>query len=278
MQTFEKHLAQARKLFEEQKLEEASAAYLKAINMDPPKEQKAIAWAELCWLFYHQKNYEGCIEAAGNVLHFDSNYEAKEDLLRLKGFSAAALGHDEEALESLEESLKVDSGSEKQQLALFELIKIQFRQQMYDACLQRIEQAESYFYQNEKEYWLSLLFFKGFAHYYMDKPDEAEKVFEELLENASTDSRRATAFFGLAFISFHRKNYLNTINLCESVTKHDSAFFDMESVGFLTAASFRYLGRKDVFTQYYHQLKNKYPEGRYKAELEKLRLDGNGKE
>lgn len=278
MSTFEEHLNTARKLFEEEKYAEASAAYLEAIKTEPTKEQKAIIWAELSWLFYHQKQYERCIESVQNVLDLNTPYDAIEDLFRLMGFSYSILSQDDKAIDFLEKSLAIDSVSEKQQLAIFELLKIYFRLQKYTSCLKWIEVSESYFYQNHKEYWLSILFFKGFVKYYLNEVKEGEKIFEEILENAESDPRRATAFFGLAFISFHHKNYLNTINLCESVAKHDPEFFDMESVGFLTAVSFKYLGREDVFTKYYDELKKKYPNGRYRQELERLRNEGNGKE
>ena len=53
----------------------------------------------------------------------------------------------------------------------------------------------------------------------------------------------------------------------------------METVGFLTAASFYYLGRKDVFEKYYKQLKKNFPNGRYAAELtllkENITIDGS---
>jgi len=172
---------------------------------------------------------------------------------------------------TLEKSLKIDSSSQKQQMAVFELLKIHFRLQNYKESEKWINEVESYFYQNEKDYWLTLLFFKGFVKYYTNQVEESERIFEELLENSQDDPRRATGLFGLAFINFHRKNYLNTINLCETVTKHDPAFFDMESVGFLTAVSFKYLGRDDIFEKYYAELKKNYPEGRYSAELAKIR-------
>ena len=52
----------------------------------------------------------------------------------------------------------------------------------------------------------------------------------------------------------------------------------MESVGFLTAASFKLLGRDDIFEKYYVELKKNYPQGRYAKELDRIRHDGNGKE
>ena len=50
----------------------------------------------------------------------------------------------------------------------------------------------------------------------------------------------------------------------------DEQFFDRESLGFLTAASYFYLGRKDIFAEYYDQMIKSYPQGRYRQELENL--------
>ena len=271
MKTFDETIQQARDLFEKEKYSEASEVYLSALKTNPAQRQKAVIWAELSWLFYQQKQYDRCVEACENTLELDADYEAKEDLFRLMGFSYSALSRMNEAIEYLEKSLKIDSSSQKQQMAVFELLKIHFRLQNYKESEKWINEVESYFYQNEKDYWLTLLFFKGFVKYYTNQVEESERIFEELLENAQDDPRRATGLFGLAFINFHRKNYLNTINLCETVTKHDPAFFDMESVGFLTAVSFKYLGRDDIFEKYYAELKKNYPEGRYSAELAKIR-------
>ena len=271
MKTFDETIQQARDLFEKEKYSEASEVYLSALKTNPAQRQKAVIWAELSWLFYQQKQYDRCVEACENTLELDADYEAKEDLFRLMGFRYSSLSRMNEAIEYLEKSLKIDSSSQKQQMAVFELLKIHFRLQNYKESEKWINEVESYFYQNEKDYWLTLLFFKGFVKYYTNQVEESERIFEELLENSQDDPRRATGLFGLAFINFHRKNYLNTINLCETVAKHDPAFFDMESVGFLTAASFKYLGRDDIFEKYYLELKKKYPNGRYSAELAKIR-------
>lgn len=278
MSTYETTVNKARKLFEQEKYSEASQVYLDALKTNPSKKQKAIVWAELSWLFYQQKEYQRCIEASQNTLELDANYETKDDLFRLTGFSYSALSQMDKAAEFLEKSLTLDGSSEKQQMAIFELLKIYFQQQDYQRCEHWIDQVENYLFQNQKDYWLTVLFFKGFVKYYLNEVEESEQIFEELLENSMDDPRKATAMFGLAFINFHRKNYLNAINLCESVTKHDPTFFDMESVGFLTAASFKNLGRNDVFETYYIELKKQYPQGRYIAELDRMHREGNGKD
>jgi len=277
MNNFETQLNEARNFFKQQKFSEASQEYFKALKLSPGDPEKGIVWAELSWVFYQLKEYERSIEAAENTLQFTLEYEAKDALFRIMGYCYSALSEQHKAIEYLEKSLAIERDSAEQQMAAFELIKINFHLQRYVEAEQLISDVENYFYQNEKAYWLTLLFFKGFVHYYLDQFDKSENIFEELLENSEDDLHKATAMFGLAFVSFSRKDYVKTINLCETVTKNDPAFFDMEAVGFLTAASFDYLGRHDVFEKYYFELKKKYPQGRFMAQLDQLYKGGNGK-
>jgi len=278
MNPVDDHLQKARNLLENEKYQEAIQAYLEALKLKPSDQQKGSIWAELSIVFYSMQEYERSIEAAQSTLAFDLPDMVKQNIFRTMGFCFAALNKLDEAAEFFEKSLSLDRDSEKQQITIYELIKVYFRQQKYKETEIQIKEVEGYFYQNNKEYWLSLLFYKGFIFYYLDQRDNAEKIFEELLENAQDNPRKATALFGLAFVSFARKDYLKTINLCEAVITHDANFFDMETIGFMTSASFFHLGRKDVFEKYFTELKKNYPQGRYVEELDKLHQDGDGKE
>ena len=184
MNIFDEKIKQARDLFKKEKYSKASEVYLNALKTNPAQQQKAIVWAELSWLFYQQKQYDRCVEACENTLELDADYEGKEDLFRILGFSYSALSKLDKAVEYLEKSLKIENNSQKQQMAVFELLKLNFRLQNYEESEKWINEVESYFYQNEKEYWLTLLFFKGFVKYYTNQVEESERVFEELLENA----------------------------------------------------------------------------------------------
>jgi hypothetical protein len=110
----------------------------------------------------------------------------------------------------------------------------------------------------------------GFIAYYLNNHKKSRDYFSEILAEKSSLKQQASAKFGLAFLEFQVKNYLNVISLCEEVLTKDENFFDKESVGFLTAASYYYLGRKDIFSEYYLKMKESYPEGRYNQELDKL--------
>lgn len=261
----------ARKYYQHENYKQARQAYLEALKQAEDDETKAIIWAELSWTFYRLQSYQSCIEAANNCLNLNADYGAKEDLLRLIGFSYIGLGDEQKAIEFLEQSVRMDRSSIKQQYAVYELGKLYFKLQKYAEAEGLFKEIEAFFYQNNRDYWLSLLYMKGFIKYYQKEITEAEKIFEELLENSTDNLRRATALFGLAFVAFERKDYLRTINLCESVARLDENFYDKETLGFLTAASFHYLGRNDVFEKYYQQMIKSYPNGRYHRELEEIK-------
>ena len=271
MSELETHISEARRQLEEENYVQASASYLRSLESTENIKDKAVIWAELSWAYYRLNEYERTIEAAENTLKLDPDYKAKEDVYRIQGFAYIGLNQDDQAIDFLNKSLAIDRNSGKQQITLYELAKIYFRLENYEKSFPLFEEIESYFYQNQQEYWLSILFYKGFIQYHRANYSESEAIFEELLENSTDGSRKATAFFGLAFVAFSRKDYLKTINLCESLVKNDEAFFDMETVGFLTAASFYYLGRHDVFDKYHKQLKKNFPNGRYAAELTLLK-------
>ena len=261
----------ARKYLSNQNYKKAKEAYLQALKEASDDQTRAFIWAELSWTFYNLQSFQSCIEAAENCLNLNADYGAKEDLYRLIGFSYMSMGQDQKAIENLEQSLRMDRHSEKQQYALFNLAKLYFKHQQYEQAEELLSEVEGFFFQHNKDYWLSVLYMKGFSKYYQNQLDEAEKIFEELLENSGEDKQKAMALFGLAFITFDRKDYLKTINLCEAVAKMDEHFFDKETLGFLTAASFHYLGRNDVFQKYYQQMIRRYPDGRYRKELDDIR-------
>ena len=265
----------AQRLYEQKEYRKAAQTFLEALKEIKEDAERAAVWAELSWTFYRLKDYRRTLEAIDNVFHFNDEYPNKEDLFRIKGYAHLALNELDEAESALQASLTLDRDSAKQQTIFYELGKLYFRKQDYPQALQAFNEVESYFLQNDMDFWLSILFYKGMIYYYAGETKESEAIFEELLENAKDNQRKAAALFGLAFITFDRKDYLKTINLCESITSLDSAFFDLESVGFLSAVSFHYLGRDDVFEKYYLELMKKYPQGRYAGELKaiKKRID-----
>ena len=270
MNEFANLVTTARKLFDEQKYKEATKNYYEALDIVPNDEDRATVWAELCWTYYKDRSFKEVIEAAENVLEFNPKYEGEDDLYRLVGYSYFALENDEKAEEYFLKSLKIDSDSEKQKYVCYELGKLYFRNQRYVDAEKYLDMAEEFFKNKAKDYWISLLFFKGFSRYYLQKISDAEKYFKQIVENTNEAVSQANGFYGLAYINFDKKNYLDTINTCEKVTKLNPNFFDMESIGFLTAASFFYLGRFDVFKQYFDQIKKTFKSSRYLDELSRL--------
>jgi len=271
MSDFANLVSEARKLFDEQEYKEATKMYHTALDYAPNDKDRATIWAEICWTCYKEKSFQLAIEAAENVLEHDPDYKGEDDLYRLMGYSYFALENDEKAEEFLLKSLNIDQDSEKQMYVCYELGKLYFRNQRYLDAEKYFDKSDEYFKNNAHDYWISMLFFKGFSKYYLQKTSEAEQFFNQLIDISKDEPiAQSNGLYGLAFVYFDRKNYLDTINTCEKVTKLNPNFFDMESLGFLIAASFFYLGRYDVFEKYYEQITKSFEGGRYFEELSRL--------
>jgi tetratricopeptide (TPR) repeat protein len=266
-------LQKARMLIEKKQFKEAQSAYQEALNATKDKKKQAIIWAELSWNYYYLKKYDSAISAIENVLELDAAYHAREDLYRVCGFANIALGKSTEAIENLVKSIEIDNHSEKQKTVIYELAKIYFSQGKYDMADKLFGEIDNFYEKENSDYWQSILFYRAFIQYYKRNLGISKELFEKLHQNSTDDVRKASAVFGYAFIAFDEKDYLKTINLCENIITLDKSFFDMETVGFLTAVSFFHLGRFDIFDQYSHQLLTKYPEGRYAEELKTLKED-----
>ncbi len=270
MNDAQKLISNARELYDSGNFVEASNVYLEGLKQTKSIEETALIWAELCWTFYKLEKFEQVIDAAENVLSFDVQYAMREDLYRLMGFSYSYLGQDDKSREFLQKSIEIDNESEKQKYVYYELAKLEFRNQNYSESQKQLDLVEDFFKEKAEDYWRSLLFFKGFNNYYQQNIDEAETVFKLLIEKSEDAISKSNGYYGLAYITFEKKDFLETVNICEKVTKLNSNFFDMESLGFLMAASFYSLGRYDVFKLYFEQMKKSYTNGRYFDELTKM--------
>lgn len=270
MPDFNTLVDEARFLYDAAKYKEATKKFLSSLKYAHDDMEKAKVWAELCWTFYNEKSFQQAIDAAENVLEFDKMYGAKDDLYRLMGYCYFALENDTLAEKFLLKSLEGDNTSDKQKYVAYELGKLYFRNQRYKEAEEYLLMTEEFFKNNAPDYWISMLFFKGFSKFYMNNLGDAEIVFKEIVTNTDDGVAQSNGLYGQAYIEFEKKNYLTTINICENITKLNPNFFDMESLGFMMAASFFYLGRYDVFKQYYHQMKVTYKDGRYLEELTRL--------
>jgi tetratricopeptide (TPR) repeat protein len=267
---FRESLTKARKHFEKKEHKNSRLMYFQALNQAANKEDKAIIWAEVSWVFYYEKDYNKSIEAAENVLIHDNEYQALDDLYRVQGYAYLSLGNNTLAERFLQLSLENNSTDEKQQYVKYELGKLHFIEGSYDLAHPFFNEILNFFEQSNREYKLSIWFYLGFIYYYLNNHTKSHDYFLQILSDEPTPQRKASAKFGLAFLEFQKKNFLNAISLCEEIISLDANFFDKESVGFLTAASYFYLNRKDIFSEYYEKMKETYPDGRYNKELDTL--------
>ncbi len=264
------NLKTARELFEKGEYGKAETLYMQIKKKATLSENRAIIWAELSWLYYNRKMYEKSIEAADNVILNNENYEVKERLFRVQGYAYLGLSKTAMAAQYLELSLEQNSELPEQQFVKFELGKLYFKNNEYDKALPFLEESEKYFEKENQEYYFSILFFLGFSYYYLENLPKAKNRFDTIIKANPSQQRYVSAMFGLAYVEYQNKNFLEVITLCEKIISLDDNFFDKESVGFLTAASYLHLGREDIFTVYFDQMSKTYPFGRYINELKEL--------
>jgi len=270
-QKFLDSLESARKHFERKSFKNARLMYFQAMNFTEEAENKAIIWAEVSWVYFYEKSFEEAIEAAENVLLQDPAYKARDDIYRVQGYAYIALGNPAMAERLLQLSLDENNSDDKQQYVKYELGKLYFTQGNYDLAHPYFNEILHYFQEKTPEYTWSILFYLGFIAYYLKNEKKSRECFKRILADNPPAQRQASAKFGLAFLEFQQKNYLNVITLCEEILSMDKNFFDKESVGFLTAASYYYLGRHDIFDAYCNKMKESFPEGRYNADLDRLK-------
>jgi tetratricopeptide (TPR) repeat protein len=270
MNDFFEILHQARAALSAGDYETSRDKYIQAKNLTDDPVNRAMIWAELSWVYYYLHNFQAAVESAAQVLECNPDYLAREDLSRLLGYAYLGLKNNTLAEKYLQQSLEYDSNSDKQQYVKYELGKMLFIQGNYDLAYPYFVDIVQHFKETGPDYYLSVLFYLGFIHYYLKNHTKARENFEQILAQQCSTERQGSAYYGLAFLEFNDRNYLNVISLCEKIISLDRNFFDKETVGFLTAASYYYLGRNDIFVEYYKQMVKSYPQGRYREELNKL--------
>jgi tetratricopeptide (TPR) repeat protein len=266
-QKYNESLEKARAHLDKKEYKNASLMYFQAYNLTENYKDRAIIWAELSWVYYYDKNYEKAIEASENVITHDPEYKAMDDVNRMLGYAYLGLHNLSLAEKYLAQSIALNDTEDKQQFVKYELGKLYFVQGRYDLAYPYFMGISDFFEKKDNTYFLSVLFYLGFINYYLENHEKSRKLFEQILVNNPDNQRKASAFFGLAFLDFREKNFLNVISLCEKIIEYDENFFDKESVGFLTAASYFYLGRKDIFLKYHEEMSASYPKGRYHDEM-----------
>ena len=265
-----KNLKIARQHFEHKDYGKAETLYMQIKKKAALPEDRAIIWAELSWLYYNRKMYEKSIEAADTVILNDENYKSKERLFRVQGYAYLGLSKTTMAAQYLELSLEQNSELPEQQYVKYELGKLYFKNNEYDKALPFLEEIEQFFKNEKEEYYFSILFFLGFSYYYLENLTKAKKCFDIIISANPSKQRYISALFGLAYVEYQNKNYLQVISLCEKIISMEEDFFDKESVGFLTTASYLHLGREDIFNAYFDQMLKTYPSGRYIKDLKEL--------
>lgn len=268
---FREVLKKARDSFEKEHYERSVTMYLRARKMVHSKKDRAIIWAELSWVYYRMSDYNKAIMAAENVLQDNPQYKALADIYRILGFSYIGLKDIVSAEHMLVQSLHHDSDSDKQKFVKYELGKLYFIQGDYDKAFPYFNELYTVFKEtNVEDYMYSTMFYLGFIYYYLNNIESARHLFNQIITEKPKDEYIASAYYGLAYLEYHEKNFMNVISLCEKIITIREDFFDKESIGFLTASSYFQLGRHDIFLEFYSQMIKSYPNGRYRSELDNM--------
>ena len=222
------NLKAARNHFEKKEYKNARLMYFQALNHAHEHENKAIIWAEVSWVYYYERDFQKAIESAENVLLHDKDYKAPEDLYRVQGYAYLGLGNYALAERFLLLSLEKNSDDEKQNYVSYELGKLYFSQGSYDLAYPHLIKIVAYFRETKHEYGWSILFYLGFINYYLQNFAKSREYFESILSDDAPRARVASANFGLAFLEFQAKNYLNVISLSEGILDQDENFGPIE--------------------------------------------------
>lgn len=200
-------LQKARDHFEKKEYKNARLMYFMALNNSHDNQIKSIIWAEISWVYYYERDFTKCIEAAENVLLYDENYKNLTGLYRVQGYAYLATKNFTLAERYLSLSLKENDTDDKQQFVKYELGKLHFTRGNYDLAYPMFSAILPFFLKADADYGLSVLFYLGFIYYYLNNFEMSREYFDRILNESSTPQRDASAYFGIAFNEFHEKNF-----------------------------------------------------------------------
>ena len=134
-----------------------------------------------------------------------------------------------------------------------------------------LKKAESLFKPDELTYTLALAYFLGFTSYFLKKFEKSRNYFDFIILHADDHKTKAGGYFGLAHLHYHQKEYPVLTDLCEKIMRLDESFYDKETLGFFLCESYYQLKNWDNLENFFNQLQQQYPTGRYAGEYEKYR-------
>jgi len=261
----------ARQNYANKKFSEAISLYkeLSEILKDD-SDNLPVIQIELGWSYYNNQEYPKAITLLKMAL---KNKELRNqqvfDCTRLIGFSEELQGRRKEAIKYLNKALDMDIPEKLKRFTYFELGKIYFLDGQIIEAEYHLKQADSLYSQEEEDYRLALSYYQGFTTYFLKKFDESQDYFDYIINNSKDHKTKASGFFGLAHLHYHKKEYSVLIDLCEKIIRLDESFYDKETLGFFLCESYYNLKNWVNLENLSNELLQQYPDGRYAVEYKK---------
>jgi len=261
----------ARKNYAQQNYDEAISLYEQVAKiLKDDTDNLPIIYIELGWSYYNNKVYARAIQNFKQALDSHKlNDQQTFDCLRLIGFSEELQGNRAAAIQSLNQALDLDLAEHLKRYTFFELGKIYFLDGQMIEAEPHLKKAEALFKKDESTYSLALAYYLGFTSYFLKKFKQSRTYFDQIISHADDHKTKAGGFFGLAHLHYHQKDFTVLIDLCEKIMRLDESFYDKETLGFFLCESYYQLKNWEELENYFQQLQQQYPHGRYGGEYEK---------
>jgi tetratricopeptide (TPR) repeat protein len=267
-------LGNARDLYLKGNYPEAIDIYkkLETVLKDDP-ENLSVILIELGWAFYNNQNYENAINRMEKAIA-DKNINQQQtfDCYRIIGFCYEMSGKNDLAIKNLESALNIEVSRSAKRYAIFELGKIYFTSGQIVKAQEYLKEANQLFEDSELEYKTALAYYLGFAAYFEKNFPLAQKHFNFVIQRGKDYKTLASGYFGLAHLHYQHKEYEALIDTSEKIMRLDDTFFDKETLGYFLCEAYLNLKEKKELSNFYTELKNSYPKGRYASEYQKYEV------
>jgi tetratricopeptide (TPR) repeat protein len=270
---FVEYLQKARTHFAEKNFEQAAILFHHLIDAAPNYGfPVAELWVELSWSYFHMQRYESVVVCLSQLEKNNLEYAVMEDVHYLLGVSHMHLGRTRLSMTAFQSGLNlIDASHPKYPLFYFQLGQLAFTRGEYSIAEKHLNTARDFIDETDTNALESVHYLLGFALYYLKKYDEAEMLFDDLINLTEKPENRALGFYGKSFVCYQNENYEPLVELITNVYDNAPEFADKETMAFFLCLGYKAKNDAVNFNLFFEKLLADYPEGRYADEYEKLR-------
>lgn len=235
------------------------------------KENLAVIQIELAWSYYQHQEYTNAIDCLERAIQSSTlDQQQLFDCYRLIGFSFQMLNRRTEAISYLKKAVDMEIAETVKRFSYFELGKIFFMEGQMMEAAHYFTAAQPLFTEQEKSYVIALTFYQGFINYFQKNYSQARQQFDYIIQHAEDNKTKASGYFGMAHLYYQEKQYSVLIDICEKIMRLDETFYDKESLGYFLCESYLHLKEWENLENFFTELQNHYPKGRYQKEYLKF--------